>query len=107
MRLFRLIRDCDVSGFSGTGCVAQGCVFDDGTTVLRWLSDTPSTEIHNTPSFLERVHGHGGATHLEYLGVNDPARDQLLQQMAEVRRVSLEHDIPLLKDFFRVFQPLM
>ena len=40
MRVFALIRDVDVSGVSGTGVVAEGVQFSDGTCVLRWTAST-------------------------------------------------------------------
>jgi hypothetical protein len=43
MRLFRLERTEDASGVSGIGKVAEGVVFDDGTVVLRWLTEVKST----------------------------------------------------------------
>ena len=36
MRTFRLIRDEDPTGISGTGSVAEGVEFDDGTVAMRW-----------------------------------------------------------------------
>jgi hypothetical protein len=39
MKRFRLVRDRDVSGVSGTGIVAEGTMFSDGTCVLRWLTE--------------------------------------------------------------------
>jgi len=37
MRRFLLVRDCDPSGVSGTGIVAEGVQFSDGTAVMHWL----------------------------------------------------------------------
>jgi hypothetical protein len=37
MRLFSLVRDEDVSGISGTGPIAEGVEFTDGSVALRWL----------------------------------------------------------------------
>lgn len=66
MRLFRLERDVDVSGVSGTGLVAEGVSFTDGTAVVHWVAgEHPSTVVWPAPSGLraiEEVHGHGGAT---------------------------------------------
>ena len=69
MRIFALVRDEDVSGISGTGTIAEGVEFSDGTVVMRWLpSDGPVGHIQQTlamhPSIgnVERLHGHGGRT---------------------------------------------
>lgn len=39
MKLFYLERKIDVSGTSGVGRVAQGCIFDDGTCAVRWITN--------------------------------------------------------------------
>lgn len=55
-------RDVDRSGISGTGAVAQGVEFDDGTCVMRWLTRYRSTVIYPSMEDLVEVHGHDGAT---------------------------------------------
>lgn len=67
MRLFQLVRDVDVTGVSGTGTVADGVVFPDGTTVLRWRGDRQSTVVWPSIADVEAIHGHGGATRVEWL----------------------------------------
>ena len=67
MRLFRLNRLEDESNVSGTGIVAQGVVFDDGTCVLRWLTQHSSTAIYGSVEEMISIHGHGGKTVLEWL----------------------------------------
>lgn len=69
MRAFRLVREVDVSGVSGTGAVAEGIEFSDGTVVLRWLSDWPTSVVFHQRGIesVEKVHGHGGATRIEYI----------------------------------------
>lgn len=64
MRAFKLQRHEDVTGVSGTGEVAQGVEFDDGTTVLRWtVPDAPhSTVVWDTLAEAMAVHGHDGKT---------------------------------------------
>jgi hypothetical protein len=66
MRLFQLVRDVDISGTSGTGIVAQGVQFDDGTCALRWLTDTSSTGFYNSIEDLIFIHGHEGATNVSF-----------------------------------------
>ena len=76
-RTFTLIRDTDITGLSGTGPVAHGAVFPDGTTVIRWREldpDTPNyqrgvratTVIFPNPAAVDALHGHAGATRIAY-----------------------------------------
>ena len=37
MRTFTVLREGDESGVSGTGTVAEGVEFGDGTCVIRWM----------------------------------------------------------------------
>lgn len=67
MKKFNLKRIEDESGVSGTGYVAQGVVFDDGTCALRWLTKYASTAIYNNIEILEHIHGHNGKTEIEFL----------------------------------------
>jgi hypothetical protein len=62
MELFNFLRVEDESGVSGTGLVAQGVVFDDGTTVVKWLTEGSSINIYHSKETMERIHGHGGKT---------------------------------------------
>jgi hypothetical protein len=64
MRLFELHRDVDETGISGTGVVAQGVEFDDGTVAMKWLGDWPTSVVFHDrgAEALEHVHGHGGKT---------------------------------------------
>ena len=66
MRLFDLQRDVDESGISGVGVVAEGVEFTDGTVVMRWLTETPSTGLYNSIEELEAIHGHGGCSWVEW-----------------------------------------
>lgn len=61
-RLFRLERDLDVSGISGTGHVADGVLWPDGAVTVRWLGNRPSTVQWNSLDDLLAINGHGGAT---------------------------------------------
>lgn len=65
-RAFHLERVEDESGVSGTGRVAEGFEFSDGTTVVRWLSHTPSTNIYPNMKQVEQIHGHGGKTRIVF-----------------------------------------
>lgn len=67
MRRFELHRDQDATGISGTGVVAQGIQFDDGTCAMRWLSQHRSTAMYESSRDIELIHGHGGLTRLVWL----------------------------------------
>lgn len=60
MRLFHLVRMVDPTGVSGTGVVAQGVVFDDGTCAMRWLTEHNSTAVYASLADVQFIHGHGG-----------------------------------------------
>lgn len=67
MRRFELHRDEDETGISGTGRIAQGIQFDDGTAALRWLTHVRSTGYYDSVDDLLKIHGHGGRTRLVWL----------------------------------------
>jgi hypothetical protein len=62
-RTFRIYREDDVSGVSGTGFVCEGVIFSDGHAAIHWTgSPYPTTTPH--PDGLESVmyiHNHKGA----------------------------------------------
>jgi hypothetical protein len=77
-RRFLLNRVQDVTGLSGTGIVAEGIEFSDGTAVVRWLERgvsqvnrdrgvAPTTVVHPSIRSIEALHGHAGATRLEWI----------------------------------------
>ncbi|MFC0626132.1 hypothetical protein [Kribbella deserti] len=67
MRRFQLIRHTDISGVSGTGVVAEGVKFTDGTVALRWHGQWPATATWNSLNGVIAVHGHQGATEIYWL----------------------------------------
>lgn len=67
MQRFRLIRHEDKTGVSGTGVVAEGVEFNDGVVALRWFGPTPSTVIHESIDNVAKIHGHGGATVIDWM----------------------------------------
>jgi hypothetical protein len=75
IRRFHFVRSEDVSGVSGTGIVAEGVEFTDGSIVVRWLSHTASFgTFSNLKTFLA-VHGHNGAGTVEWVDP-DPSEDK-------------------------------
>jgi hypothetical protein len=64
---FSLVKNIDVSGLNGTGVVALGVEFPDGTAVLRWLGKYPTTTIHGMGRLsVEAIDGHEGTTWIEW-----------------------------------------
>lgn len=61
---FHLERDVDVTGASGTGHVADGVVWPDGTVSVRWRGERKSTVNWDRLEDAVAVHGHGGATRI-------------------------------------------
>jgi hypothetical protein len=62
LRGFTLQRNEDETGVSGTGVVAEGVEFSDGTCALRWRTATASTAVYDSLADLVVIHGHGGKT---------------------------------------------
>jgi hypothetical protein len=66
-RIFELVRYRDLSGISGTGVVAEGCVFTDGSVALRWRGNNPATAVWPDLESVLAVHGHHGATEVRWM----------------------------------------
>lgn len=67
MRTFVLQRDHDETGISGTGTVAEGIQFSDGTVALRWIvGEDRSSVFWQSIDSVERIHGHGGHTRIAW-----------------------------------------
>lgn len=63
-----MVRDEDVSGVSGTGIVAEGVEFGDGTVAIRWCtSPARSTVLWDEIDDAIKVHGHDGKTRFVWL----------------------------------------
>jgi len=62
LRTFILDRKIDVSGVSGCGAVAEGCLFDSGEAVVHWKGEHASINIYHSLEDVLAVHSHGGAT---------------------------------------------
>lgn len=81
-RRFRLMREVDVNAVSGTGAVADGVQFADGSVALRWRGDHPCTSVWPDLAAVVAVHGHAGSTQVAWLdppasGVCWPDRGRL------------------------------
>ena len=80
-RAFLLQRDIDETGVSGTGIVAEGVCFSDGTVALRWTSAWPTSVVFHERGMesVEAIHGHGGKTRVVWL-----EEERLLTRIIEV-----------------------
>lgn len=83
-RVFLLVRHVDVSGVSGTGVVAEGTEWTDGSVSLRWRSEHASTTFYEAGvRAVLAVHGHCGASEIVYLPpVDSAAHDTSLPDTA-------------------------
>ena len=61
------MRHEDVSGVSGTGIVAEGCLFSTGKTIIAWTSNFKSVAIYDSFLEMEAIHGHEGRTVVEWI----------------------------------------
>lgn len=66
-RRFQLFRKVDHTGVSGTGTVADGVVWPDGTVAIRWRGPYTSTVIRPSLDDTKKVHGHGGDTDIQWI----------------------------------------
>jgi hypothetical protein len=86
MRMFDLYRMVDETGVSGTGIVAQGVEFDDGSCAMRWATEHKSTALYDNIDTLKAIHGHNGKTRIVYRGrlnTHDRARVDCMQDASE------------------------
>lgn len=86
MRRFLIVRDEDESGVSGTGIVAEGVEFTDGTVVFRWTTATSSLGIHHSMKNLESVHGHGGKTRVEFIDPEEPEEGHHVPDSGKIKK---------------------
>ena len=56
VKVFRIIRQSDETGISGSGHVMTGIIFEDGSVVIRWLSETPSTTMYQSWEDFNALH---------------------------------------------------
>lgn len=107
MRTFSLVRDADVTGISGTGVVAEGVEFTDGTVVLRWLKAgtarpdviKPTTVVHDDVDSVRNLHGHDGKTRVVY--TDEPERPETVTEVAQRMIAELDkavHGITFARD---------
>src|SRR4030095_4688743 len=74
MRRFRVLRQVEDWG---PDWVADGCQFNDGTTVIRWLGEYRSSVTWGRIEDAYRIHGHHGNTEIRFLDGEDQAYAEL------------------------------
>jgi hypothetical protein len=67
MRRFFIQRDTDASGISGTGKVAEGCLYDTGWVGLVWLGEHVTLSFYPSIDEVTAIHGHGGNTSIVWI----------------------------------------
>lgn len=106
MKTFYLQRNDDESGVSGTGKVAQGVQFDDGTCAMRWLTKTSSTATYNSIDDLESIHGHNGKTVVVFETSKGKLKDlEDLKKKAELQR-QWNYEFETWKSMYVGFDPI-
>ncbi|WP_202869100.1 hypothetical protein [Kribbella antibiotica] len=71
-RLFRLVRHADASGLRGTGTLAEGVEWSDGSVALRWRGPWASTSSWDRIDALLAVHGADGRTVVHWSSETTP-----------------------------------
>jgi hypothetical protein len=85
MRKFFLLRHTDVNLNSGTGCVAQGVIFDQGGMCsMTWLTPFKTVTVFDSIVTVKKLHGHDGKTEVIIEGVKKDAKkyEYCLEQLA-------------------------
>lgn len=67
MRRFKLHRDEDETGVSGTGVVAEGVEFTCGKVAMTWLSEYGCVNVYDNIKVVQALHGHGGKTRIVFV----------------------------------------
>ena len=67
MRRFELHREVDETGISGTGIVATGVEWPDGTCAMHWDTKHTSTAVYASMEDVVAIHGHGDKTYIAWL----------------------------------------
>lgn len=82
MKIFRLNRNKDQSGVSGTGVVAIGVEFPSGKVAVTWRGEKATIEIADSISVIEGIHGHEGSTTVEFIELPPRAAKYLEEFLA-------------------------
>lgn len=81
MRRFELHREVDETGISGTGIIAEGVEFHDGSASLRWKSEFKSTAVYGSMADVDAIHGHNGQTKIVWLDQPQKERQEAIERL--------------------------
>jgi hypothetical protein len=88
MRRFVLNRKEDKGGVSGTGVVAEGVEFKNGKVAISWLTKVSSVALYDSMADVETIHGHGGATTIDWL---EDKHGKILSLLKEIPSPPVDH----------------
>lgn len=74
-RPFELHRREDISGNTGPGVVADGCLFPDGSAAMRWrpgVVGVSTWQLYDNIDALQKLHGHEGRTVVKFPDESPP-----------------------------------
>jgi hypothetical protein len=87
MKTFYMLRHEDIHNNSGTGVVAEGVIFDDGSGAFTWLTDIKTVTVFMKISEVKRLHGHEGRTEIVIENVKkDIKKFQMCKEMARAKK---------------------
>jgi hypothetical protein len=97
MRRFFVQRNTDASGVSGTGKVAEGCLYDNHWIGLVWLGKHVTLSFYPSIDEVIAIHGHGGNTSIVW--IDDRSSNVDVNELSDAtthveRRVVSEPDSP-------------
>lgn len=96
-RTFKLYRDKDISGVSGTGLICEGVLFSDGHAAIHWLGRYPLTTPHPEGlSSVFAIHDHGGKGDLRL--VWDDGGETSLEDIFTEKDIQHLHEILVADD---------
>lgn len=61
--LYKMVRENDESGVSGTGHVGWVIDWPNRFVTLGWVTDPGSVATYRDMEAVDQIHGHGGKTH--------------------------------------------
>lgn len=96
MKAFYLLRHEDVHSNSGTGVVAEGVIFWDGTGSFTWLTNEKTVTTFASIQTIKRLHSHGGRTEVVIEGGHSKAAKEKFErcrEAAQARKLQLKQEM--------------
>ena len=86
MKRFYLLRHEDLHGHAGTGVVAEGTIFGDGTGSFTWLTERKTVTAFLRVKDIKDLHSHEGRTEIIIEGTRGAKEKfEMCQSMAHDR----------------------